>query len=402
MIGLADGDQISFDSLPSFFNIEAATRETYASVAVLIDGEAYFVDRTEESPIWTMNPDTEGFKAPAGTYILQAIGYSGDGESGTASAPASITVTFTSGVVQEPVVPAEFSFRVVDSSNATLLNLQDGDTVNLNNLPSFFHVEAVPNGLAFKSVDMVISGSGYQYAHLEEEPIWTLNDGNKGFVAGAGTFTLSATGYSGDAKSGTAGQTVSINVTFAHVVEPVVNTAPVAVDDSAQTTVGTALVSIDVLANDRDAENQALSIVEATSSYGSVAIVAGKLNFTPASGFTGTATVRYTISDGEYTAGATLTVTVVQALESVSLAWDMPTQRESGAVLGDWEIQGYEILYRKVGDANFAKLSVSGSTTETATITGLVAAAYEFKIATIDATGVYSAYTSTVTIDLSN
>lgn len=368
---------------------------------MLIDGDDYSVERTEEVAIWTMNVESEGFKGGAGTYVLQATGYSGDAKSGAVSAPASIVVTFTSGGGEEPSTPAAFNFRILNSSKQPLLSLNNGDTVNLNALPSFFHIEAVPNGVTVKSVDMAISGSGYHYAHLEEEPIWTVNDDGKGFLGGAGTFTLSATGYSGDAKSGTAGKTATISVTFANVTEPVVNTPPVAVNDSAQTTVGTALVGINVLANDKDAENQALSIVEATSAYGSVAIVAGKLNFTPANGFTGNATVSYTISDGEYTDTATLTVKVVQALESVSLAWDMPIQRESGAALGEWEIKGYEVQYRKVGEANFTKLSVSGGSTETATVTGLVAASYEFKIATIDTSGVYSSYTSTVTIDLS-
>ncbi|UAB68887.1 cadherin domain-containing protein [Vibrio sp. SCSIO 43132] len=78
------------------------------------------------------------------------------------------------------------------------------------------------------------------------------------------------------------------------------NDAPVAVADTA-TTQEDNTVTIDVLANDTDAEDNALTIKEASvpSEQGTVAIVDGKIVFTPADNFNGEATITYTVTDGK-------------------------------------------------------------------------------------------------------
>ncbi|MFM2595275.1 cadherin domain-containing protein [Vibrio harveyi] len=100
------------------------------------------------------------------------------------------------------------------------------------------------------------------------------------------------------------------DATVAVTVNPV-NDAPVAVDDTVTTDEDTA-VTIDVLANDRDPENDQLTITNASvpAEQGTVTIVGGKLVFTPAENFNGDATISYTISDGQLTDDATVAVTV--------------------------------------------------------------------------------------------
>ncbi|EML0241319.1 tandem-95 repeat protein, partial [Vibrio harveyi] len=100
------------------------------------------------------------------------------------------------------------------------------------------------------------------------------------------------------------------DATVAVTVNPV-NDAPVAVDDTVTTDEDTA-VTIDVLANDSDPENDTLTITAASvpAEQGTVAIVDGKLVFTPAENFNGDATISYTISDGQLTDDATVAVTV--------------------------------------------------------------------------------------------
>ncbi|UIL59520.1 cadherin-like domain-containing protein [Vibrio harveyi] len=100
------------------------------------------------------------------------------------------------------------------------------------------------------------------------------------------------------------------DATVAVTVNPV-NDAPVAVDDTVTTDEDTA-VTIDVLANDSDPENDQLTITNASvpAEQGTVAIVDGKLVFTPAENFNGDATISYTVSDGELTDDATVAVTV--------------------------------------------------------------------------------------------
>ncbi|HEY6166678.1 MAG TPA: MBG domain-containing protein, partial [Verrucomicrobiae bacterium] len=88
------------------------------------------------------------------------------------------------------------------------------------------------------------------------------------------------------------------------------NQPPVVVDDFA-TTLENKPVTISVLINDYDPNFDALTITNATTTNGSVAIVGTNLLFTPVGGFIGTAFIAYTISDvGGLTASGTVTVTV--------------------------------------------------------------------------------------------
>ncbi|EJG0705958.1 tandem-95 repeat protein [Vibrio parahaemolyticus] len=142
---------------------------------------------------------------------------------------------------------------------------------------------------------------------------YTPNDNN----VGKDTFTYVVT--SGGVSEST---TVEVNVTP-------VNDAPVAKDDIATTQEDTA-VTIDVLPNDTDVDGDKLSIQSASvpEAQGKVEIVDGKLVFTPAENFNGHAEIIYTVTDGELTDEATVTVTVnpvndaptikVDAVESIT------------------------------------------------------------------------------------
>ncbi|MDF4810750.1 tandem-95 repeat protein, partial [Vibrio parahaemolyticus] len=116
--------------------------------------------------------------------------------------------------------------------------------------------------------------------------------------------------------------TVSVDVTP-------VNDAPVAKDDTAITDEDTP-VTIDVLPNDNDIDGDKLSIQSASvpEAQGKVEIVDGKLVFTPAENFNGHAEIIYTVTDGQLTDEAKVTVTVnpvndaptikVDAVESIT------------------------------------------------------------------------------------
>ncbi|EOV0921133.1 tandem-95 repeat protein, partial [Vibrio parahaemolyticus] len=124
--------------------------------------------------------------------------------------------------------------------------------------------------------------------------------------------------------SGGVSESITVNVD----VTPV-NDAPVAKDDIATTQEDTA-VTIDVLSNDTDVDGDKLSIQSATvpEAQGKVEIVDGKLVFTPAENFNGHAEITYTVTDGQLTDEAKVTVTVnpvndaptikVDAVESIT------------------------------------------------------------------------------------
>ncbi|HFI9413324.1 TPA: tandem-95 repeat protein, partial [Vibrio parahaemolyticus] len=142
---------------------------------------------------------------------------------------------------------------------------------------------------------------------------YTPNDN----YVGKDTFTYVVT--SGGVSEST---TVEVNVTP-------VNDAPVAKDDIATTQEDTA-VTIDVLPNDTDVDGDKLSIQSASvpEAQGKVEIVDGKLVFTPAENFNGHAEIIYTVTDGQLTDEAKVTVTVnpvndaptikVDAVESIT------------------------------------------------------------------------------------
>jgi hypothetical protein len=93
-----------------------------------------------------------------------------------------------------------------------------------------------------------------------------------------------------------------------------VNDAPIAVDDSVTVAQNAPASLIAVLANDSDVDQDSLSIIALEySGSGSVTINNQQLSYQSATGFSGRDTVRYTISDGQLSSVATLTITVTPA-----------------------------------------------------------------------------------------
>lgn len=95
---------------------------------------------------------------------------------------------------------------------------------------------------------------------------------------------------------------------------PPPNSPPVAVADSAETARGTT-VSIDVLANDTDADDDALSVQSVTQPANGMTAISGDgaVTYSPDAAFLGEDSFSYTLSDGIDTATATVTVTVVSS-----------------------------------------------------------------------------------------
>lgn len=85
---------------------------------------------------------------------------------------------------------------------------------------------------------------------------------------------------------------------------------PVAVNDEAKTSRNKP-ITIEVLANDRDADGDALSIVSVSApQHGDVVVVDNKVGYTPAAGFIGKDTFTYVLTDGTDSDQATVVVTV--------------------------------------------------------------------------------------------
>lgn len=119
---------------------------------------------------------------------------------------------------------------------------------------------------------------------------------------------------------------------------PPANNPPVANTDDVQTPHDVAL-QFDPRANDTDADNDPLTIANATSgNNGTVTFTSTDVTYTPSAGFVGTDSFQYTISDGNGgTATGTVNVTVTNGVPTAvdDAAATHPNQSVSGNVLGN-------------------------------------------------------------------
>ncbi|EOV0853678.1 tandem-95 repeat protein [Vibrio parahaemolyticus] len=218
----------------------------------------------------------------------------------TAKDPSGESVSQTVNFTVAPVVDIEADSTNVVEDTPTIINVLGNDTFEGKDKVVSLDAENDPkNGTVIVNNDGTVT--------------YTPNDNYHGIDS----FTYIVT--SGGVSEST---TVEVNVTP-------VNDAPVAKDDIATTQEDTA-VTIDVLPNDTDVDGDKLSIQSATvpEAQGKVEIVDGKLVFTPAENFNGQAEITYTVTDGQLTDEAKVTVTVnpvndaptikVDAVESIT------------------------------------------------------------------------------------
>ena len=119
------------------------------------------------------------------------------------------------------------------------------------------------------------------------------------------TYTIS------DGQGGTASGTITIEI--------FTNEAPIAFADDANTDDRTA-ITIDVLTNDTDSDNDVLSVLNANVDFGSVVVNSNStLTFTPEFGFDGVATITYSITDGVNNATSADVSVQVTALETITV-----------------------------------------------------------------------------------
>ncbi|MBE3720497.1 tandem-95 repeat protein, partial [Vibrio parahaemolyticus] len=218
----------------------------------------------------------------------------------TATDPSGESVSQTVDFTVAPVVDIKADSTNVVEDTPTIINVLGNDTFEGKDKVVSLDAENGPkNGTVIVNNDGTVT--------------YTPNDN----YVGKDTFTYIVT--SGGVSEST---TVEVNVTT-------VNDAPVAKNDISTTQEDTA-VTIDVLSNDTDVDGDKLSIQSATvpKEQGTVEVVDGKLVFTPAENFNGDAEITYTVTDGQLTDEAKVTVTVnpvndaptikVDAVESIT------------------------------------------------------------------------------------
>ncbi len=144
-------------------------------------------------------------------------------------------------------------------------------------------------------------------------------DGSFSYVPNANFFGSDSFSYRiFDGKGGSAQATVTLAINS-------INDAPIANDDTIQTIIDNA-IEINVLANDTDAENQALTVTAVTlldAATGAISALNNNLfTYTPTTGFEGTAQIDYTISDTDGAVGSAKVIISVTPNNSAPVGVD--------------------------------------------------------------------------------
>jgi len=214
-----------------------------------------------------------------------------DGNGGTATATVTVTVTASN---DNPTAVND-SFTVTEDSSNNTINPLANDSF-------------APDTGETLTITSVSAGSKGGTITISQDKL-TLVYTPAANVQGTETFTYTIS----DGNGGTATATVTMTVNNT-------NDAPTGIDDTVQAFKNTKAI-FDVLANDKSdpdpTENLTISAVGTPSNGGTVAIVNGKIEYTPASNYTGSETFTYTVRDaGGLTDTVTVTVNVAEFIPS--------------------------------------------------------------------------------------
>lgn len=208
------------------------------------------------------------FEPVPGISGTQTFGYTVSDPGGLKST-ARVTVEVISPTRSGPVARDDF---------ATVF---PGDTVIVRPTANDSH----PDGIGFSLSGTPVSRGA---------DIKVNGDGSLSFTPPDATLTTYTFTYT---IQDTAGKTASAQIIITVVAKPVVNRAPSAKDDRADAAFG-ASVTIPVLANDSDPDNDPITLVETSAAVGGTATVSGSnVVFTPSAGFSGLGSFSYTIAD---------------------------------------------------------------------------------------------------------
>ena len=161
--------------------------------------------------------DELGLMLPAGDYSLSATAYAADDAGGDSLGNDVVRFSIVDDVDARRVL----SLSLVDAdSDATVLELVDGMTVDAGDVPTSASVLAVTDPATVGSVRFMLDGPGELFRdHVEMIRPYTLFENLGGDYFGgalpAGAYTLAVTPYGGLDATGDEGETLTISFTIA-------------------------------------------------------------------------------------------------------------------------------------------------------------------------------------------
>ena len=316
--GFSGDDSFTFRASDGVFDSNTAT------ISITVDAVS------ANEPPYAVDDELATDEDTAGSVDVLANDSDPDGDpltvtSHTAAEHGSVDCAATGTCTYEPVAgfngTDSFAYEVSDGRGGTDTAIVSVTAEPVNDAPLVVDDELTTAQDTSGSVAVLANDSDPDGDPLT---VTASTDGEHGTVActsgGSCTYTPAAL-FSGadsftytvsDGNGGVATGTVSVRV------EPVIagNRLPVAVDDELTTPEGVA-GSLEVLGNDSDPDGDTLTVTSHTGgANGTVDCAAsGACTYTPASGFTGSDSFAYTVSDGE---GGTAVATVAVAVTAVS------------------------------------------------------------------------------------
>jgi len=226
--------------------------------------------------------------------------------SGTASTDGiSVTYTPAIGFVGSTV----FTYTISDGTLQATAQVT-ATVANVNDAPNARPDTATTQEDTATTVDVLANDDDPDGDLLTIVSVGASNTGDVTTDVATVTYTPAAN-FNGTAvftytvSDGALADTATVTVTVTAV-----NDAPIAVDDTATTTENTAAI-VDVLANDSDPDGDPLVLTAiGEPTIGVAAIEGSAIVYTPTTGFAGSSVFTYTVSDGEFSESATVTVAV--------------------------------------------------------------------------------------------
>jgi lysophospholipase L1-like esterase len=291
----------SFDGFTSTYDIKVGYYDESDGVSQI---SVYISDILVDT--WILNNSAGGVRANAGNFVSRTIatGY-------TVSTNDEIRIEGTTQSGERSRVDyIEFIPSGGSTGNSAPVAGDDRYTTNEDTVLTVPAAGVLGNDQDSDGDTLTITS--FDATSSEDGTVVVNSDGSISYTPAADfngtdsfTYTLS------DGQGGTDVGTVTVTVSA-------VEDAPVAVKDSYSTEADTELTlsaTLGLLANDRDADNDGLTVLNepsTTSAGGDVAVSPdGSLTYTPPTGFEGVDTFDYTVSDGNgNTATATVEITV--------------------------------------------------------------------------------------------